>query len=65
MHILEILIVVWVNTYYGQSLVILEQVDTHRVGCVNWLDSEGLLHIGKVLQFQCSDFFLLEKSMCW
>ena len=43
MKILEILSVVLVNTYYDQSPVIREQVDSHRVDCVNWLDSEGLL----------------------
>ena len=37
---LEILIVEWVNTSYGQSPAIREQVDSHRVGCVNWLDRE-------------------------
>ena len=37
MQILETLIIVWVNTYYGQSLVIQEQVDSHRVGCVIWV----------------------------
>ena len=43
MQILEILILVWVNTYYGQSPTIREQVDSHHADCVNWLDREGLL----------------------